>query len=100
MDTKAKDDIEFFASCFWDVDRSKLDFATDSFFIISRILEQGTFQQILALRRIYPDEAIIEVVKSSSSLSPRVASYWANYFDISLQDVRACLKQIQFQLRP
>jgi len=100
MDRMAVIDISFFSSCFWDVDKSKLNFLKDYYFIISRVLESGTFSQILALRKIYTDDQLIEIIKSSTSLSPRVATYWAHFYHISLQEVQACLKQIKFQLRP
>jgi hypothetical protein len=100
MDSKTERDLTFFSTCFWDVDKSKLDFEKDSYFIISRVLESGTFSQILALREIYTDDQLAEIVKSSTSLSPRVATYWAHFFHISTQEVQACLKPIKFQLRP
>jgi hypothetical protein len=100
MKMKSDFSADHFISCFWDIDISKLDLDKDYFFVIARVLEHGIFKQILLLRELYTDDQIIEVVKNSNSLSPRIARYWALYFNLPEDNIKSCTKTIQFRLRP
>jgi len=78
--------------CFWDVDIESLDIRKNKSFIISRTLEHGTMQDIIALKSMYPIKEISEVVKNSRNISRSTAVFWANILDIPLEEVRACSK--------
>ena len=100
MKTKAGFTADQFSSCFWDIDLSKIDLDKHYFFVIARVLEHGIFKQILLLRELYTDDQIIEVVMNSNSLSPRIAHYWALYFNLPQDKIKSCAKTVQFRLRP
>ncbi|MDI3495373.1 MAG: hypothetical protein PWQ72_1500, partial [Pseudothermotoga sp.] len=83
--------------CFWDVDIESLDIRKNKSFIISRILEHGTMEDIIALKSMFPIEEISEVVKNSRNISRSTAIFWANILDIPLKEVRACSKLPRFR---
>ena len=62
-------------SLFWDVDPETLSTERDWFFIIERILEFGDIDDLLRMKRIFPEEKIKTVAQKSRILSPRTRSY-------------------------
>jgi hypothetical protein len=70
---------------FWDVDFDRLDIQSNAFFIISRILEHGDEPSTRLLLRIYSEREIIQVVKTSRSLSRRSRNFWMIYFGVEDQ---------------
>jgi len=86
--------------CFWDVDFESLDIRKNKSFIISRTLEHGTMQDIIALKSMYPIKEISEVVKNSRNISRSTAVFWANILDIPLEEVRACSKLQRYRQIP
>ena len=75
---------------FWDAD--KIDAIKHAAYVISRVLDYGDIEDVKALRRIYPDEKIIEVIRTRRGMFPPTGKYWAVKFGIPLNEV-ACLKK-------
>ncbi len=87
-------------NCFWDVDVSQLDWKKHKNFIISRILEYGTIEQIKELEKNYSSEEIAYVVKNSLNISKRVAVFWAIILEIPLKEVRVCSRPSLSHIKP
>jgi hypothetical protein len=84
--TYARKEIpQSFRPFFWDVDFDCLDIQANAFFIISRILEHGDEPTARLLFRIYSEREIIQVVKTSRSLSRRSRNFWMIYFGVEDQ---------------
>ena len=62
-------------SLFWDVDREKLSYENDWFFIIERILEFGDIDDLFWMKETFPKEKIKDTIKQSRILSDRTRSY-------------------------
>jgi hypothetical protein len=62
-------------SLFWDVDREKLSYEDNQFFIIERILEFGDIDDLFWIKENFSEEKIKDTVKRSKCLSPRTLSY-------------------------
>ena len=77
-------------SLFWDAD--KIDVVKHAAYVISRVLDYGEIEDIKALRKIYPDEKIIEVIRTKRNIFPQTGKYWAIKFGIPLNEI-ACLKR-------
>jgi len=80
----------FRPSLFWDAD--EIDAGDHAAYIIARILDFGDMKDVRALRKIYSNEKIIEVIRTRRGLLPQTGKYWALKFKISLDGV-ACLKK-------
>ncbi|MDI6745404.1 MAG: hypothetical protein QMD07_08525 [Thermodesulfovibrionales bacterium] len=62
-------------SLFWDVDSDKLSSGKDWFFIIERILEFGDIDDLLWMKKTFPEKEIKITVQKSRILSPKTRSY-------------------------
>jgi hypothetical protein len=76
---------------FWDHKPDQIDDNRYAFFIIERLLEVGNDEAIYWVFDRYPDNCIIEVVKSSRSLSRKTANFWTNHFRLDKGEV-LCLQ--------
>jgi hypothetical protein len=75
---------------FWDA--GDIDLERHADYVIARILDYGDERDLKALRRIYPDEKIIHVVKTRKGLSPRTRCFWSLYFKIRPEEI-TCLRR-------
>lgn len=87
-----KPDIKsiFRPSLFWDA--GEIDATVHAAFVISRILDFGDIEEVHKLREIYPNEKIIETVRTRRNLLPKTGKYWAVKLDIPFEEV-PCLKK-------
>jgi len=63
-------------SLFWDVDPSTLDREKHAGYIIERILDFGTDEEVRWMYRRYPHATILEVVEHSRVLRPETRPLW------------------------
>ncbi len=75
---------------FWDAEN--IDIELNAAYIICRILNLGTYDDIKVLRNIYSDSKIVEVIKTKRNILPKAAKYWALKFNIPMEDVK-CLTE-------
>ena len=72
---------------FWDIDPKKLDPSKKPYYVINRLLDKGNLEAVRWVRRNFPQELIIEVVKKSKDLSPKTAVFWARFYNIPREQV-------------
>jgi hypothetical protein len=86
-----KPDIKskFRPSLFWDAD--EIDAVQHAAYVIGRVLDYGDVEDVAVLREMYPDEKIIEVIRTRRGLFPQTGKYWAIKFNIPFNEV-SCLK--------
>ena len=80
---------------FWDVEFDKIDFAKHQKFVIARTLRFGLPEDIKWLTAHYPEQAIIDTVKTSRTLDRKTANYWAIHYKIPREEI-VCFKR-QYQ---
>jgi hypothetical protein len=87
-----KTDIKsiFRPSLFWDA--GEIDAVQHAAYVIARVLDFGNIGDVHALRKIYPDEKIVETVRTRRNLLPKTGKYWAIKLNIPLEEV-PCLKK-------
>lgn len=68
---------------FWDVDVSELDLEEHAAFIIVRVMENGTREEVRFVWGLYGKDAIKKHLTQARYLSPRTISFFANLFKIS-----------------
>lgn len=83
----------FRPSLFWDA--GEIDAAKHAAYIIARVLDFGNIEDVHALRKIFPDEKIIETIRTRRSLLPKTGKYWAVKLNIPLREV-LCLKKYYY----
>lgn len=77
-------------TAFWDVDKSSLDLDEDRDFIICRIVEYGTMEDVKALLELYDRKDIEAAIKRSNSLSRVTASFWSEMLGIQSEEINSC----------
>ena len=71
-----KPTIRFRRSLFWDVDPKTIDPKKHSRYIIERILDFGTDEEVRWLWKQYPHELIYDVTARSRGLRPETRALW------------------------
>lgn len=71
-----KKKIRFRRSLFWDVDPKTIDPKKHARYIIERILELGTDEEVRWMWDTYPHKMIYEVTRKSRALSPQTRALW------------------------
>ena len=88
---------EILKPIFWDLDVEKLDLRKNARQIIERVLEWGGLKQVHWIMETYSKDEIIEVIKNSRQLSKKSANFWANYYDVSREEVKCLTRLLQKQ---
>lgn len=68
--------MNFRQSLFWDTDPKRIDAKKNAPYIIERVLELGTDQEVRWVRKTYNPKLIRKVVSNSRSLSPKTKNLW------------------------
>lgn len=84
-------------TCFWDVDKEKIDKEKNKDFIISRVLEYGTIDDVRNLMENYTKKEISETVKKSFNISKKTANFWGLLLNISKEKMNVCSKLRGYQ---
>jgi len=74
---------------FWDTERSGLDPKQHAAFIIVRTMERGTKEEVLSVWHFYGEPSVRKVLLNAPSLSPETISFFANQFDLPVENFRA-----------
>lgn len=76
-------------SLFWDVNLNKLDMDQHAAFIIVRVMERGTRDEVRFAWQYYGEEIIKKHLLEARFLHNRTISYFANKFDVSRTQFRS-----------
>lgn len=88
---------QFLKPYFWDVDFTKLQVKTHTFFIIKRVLDRGNLSEIRWLLKTYGKSEIKKVVMSTKDLSRPTGNFWADILEIDKKEV-PCLQKLYFPI--
>ena len=78
----------FSSYLFWDVDRTKIDFANRREFVIERVLSHGMLTDWMLIKELYGKEGIRQVTLNLRHLDKHSLSFCAAYFDEPLTNFR------------
>ncbi len=72
---------------FWSYDIKTLDFNRDKEYIISQVLNYGTWDDVRWLKKTYSDDEIKKVIKNPSRgvWFEKVLNFWCTIFNIRLK---------------
>lgn len=68
--------IQFRQALFWDTDPKKLDPTKHAKYIIERIMDFGNDDEARWMRRYYPKELLVEVLRKSKDLGQSSRTLW------------------------
>ncbi len=85
--------------CFWDIDPTNLDIDRYSRYVIERLLEYGDLSSVRWMERYFSREEIVEVLKTSRSLSRKSANFWLTILDVPREEVRCMSSAFQEKYR-
>jgi len=78
---------------FWDVDKENIDFDKYKIFIIGRVLDIGTWEDIWKVFEYYGKKEIKKAIVEATGLRKKTESFWSQYFDISIEHFRSWKKR-------
>lgn len=87
-------------SLFWDVNLNKLDLDQHAAFIIVRVMERGTREEVRTAWNYYGESAIKKHLLEARSLHRKTISYFANKFHISRTQFKSYVDQTRGQTWP
>jgi len=74
---------------FWDVDREKIEARVHAHFIIRRVMDRGTREDVRNVRSFYAEDTIREALVTARNLDPKTIHFFSATLDIPLEDFRA-----------
>ena len=84
---------------FWDIDPASLEVGEYSRYVIERLLEYGDLSSVRWMARRFSHEEIIEVLKTSRSLSRKRANFWLNVLGVSSGEMQCMSKPFRKKYR-
>jgi hypothetical protein len=78
----------FSSSCFWDLDRAKLNLDNSKNYIINRIINRGNMDDIKKMFDYYGWDTIKEEVVKIKYLNDKILNWLSSLFEINLKYFR------------
>lgn len=78
---------------FWDIDTNSLDYQGDAQSIIVRVLERGTYDDMIEVMKYYGTERLLSELTSAPAVSPRIVNFISAVFNISPQSFKCYLPE-------
>ena len=71
---------------FWDVDYEKIDYDKKRVFVIGRVLNFGTLDEIREVFKRYGEEEVKRCIVKATGLTERSENFWSRILDIPRED--------------
>jgi len=82
---------------FWDVDMDKIDYTKNARYVIERVLDRGSFDDFINLRRFYGDNKIKKEIVNASWIGEKEIYFCCAIFNLEPTDFKCYIKK---QLNP
>lgn len=79
---------------FWDVNQETLDWEKHVSLIVERVIQRGTYKNLLLLENRYGKEKIVETVKQLSFLTPKDRQFVHTYYKIPIHQLKCFTKTL------
>lgn len=83
-------------SIFWDVDPSSLNPGIHQNYIIPRVMDYGTLEDVKRVMRYYGEELVLKTLKNAPYLDKKTVSFFGQYYRVPLNEFRAYRKRESF----
>ena len=77
-----------FKKYFWDTQFENLDLRKNMKYIISRLFCEGNWESIKWVKKNYTKEQIIETAKTSRRLTPMIANFLKNVYNLKKEEMQ------------
>lgn len=82
---------------FWDVDMDKIDYDKNARYVIEKVLDRGSFDDFINLRRFYGDNKIKKEIVNASWIGEKEIYFCCAIFNLEPTDFKCYIKK---QLNP
>ena len=82
---------------FWDIDMDKIDYEKNAGHIIEKVVDRGTFDDFINLKKFYGDDKFKKEIVNASWIGDKEISFCCTVFDLEPKDFKCYLKK---QLNP
>jgi hypothetical protein len=82
---------------FWDVDMDKIDYEKNARHVIEKVIDRGSFEDFIQLRKFYGDKRIKKEVVNAKWLGDKEIYFCCTIFDLKPTDFKCFIKK---QLNP
>ncbi len=82
---------------FWDVDFDNIDYQHYARFVIEKVIDRGTFDDFIELRKFYGDKKIRKEVVNAKWLGDKEIFFCCTIFNLQPQEFKCYIKK---QLNP
>lgn len=82
---KHKNKLNLTRGLFWDVENEQLEWEKDKVYIIGRVLDMGSWEDIRKVFDRYGEETIKKCIVKVRELHRRTEILWSKYFNIPLE---------------
>jgi hypothetical protein len=73
---------------FWDVDMDKIDYEKKARYVITKVFDRGTIEDIISILNFYDEDEIKTALLNVSYLSDNAMSFACVLFGLKLQDFK------------
>lgn len=77
---------------FWDIEAAKLNPFEHPEYVINRLMNIGNVAAIRWMRQNFPENCIIDTLKSARDFSGKTATFWANFYHIPKEEM-TCMQE-------
>ena len=88
-------DVTFSENLFWDADPKELDLQRHRKYVVQRVLERGSEQDIRKAFDYYGFQTVVDTAKSLRTLEPQALSFIAGLANEPREDFRCCAEPQQ-----
>lgn len=81
-------------SAFWDIHFDQIDRENNKEYLIIKIIERGTFDDLLEMINFYGDAQIKYELCNASKLPERTYYFALTYFDLNINDFACCITRL------
>lgn len=74
---------------FWDVDMDSIDYQKNARFVISKVFDRGSLDDVISILNFYQDEIIKSSLLNVRYLSNSAMSFACALFNLNLEDFRS-----------
>lgn len=78
---------------FWDVDMDKIDYEKSARFVMTKVIDRGSLNDFIALRKFYGDEKIKKEIVDANWLGDKEIYFCCALFNLKPTDFKCFIKK-------
>lgn len=78
---------------FWDVDYEEIDFEENSVFVIGRVFNFGSLDDVLEILKKYGEDRVKKDIVKETELTSKTLNFASKYFSIPIKNFRCYIRK-------